>query len=146
MIHRLDLDSALDSGEARVEKPRTSDRRDEQRLPIKLKVAIVYHQHKDEATRPTFHGVTNDISMLGLSVLVDYNIFNEGEVTVLLAVPPEHPGGTQKIIEATAKMVYTVYSAESNSFRVGMLFRSFKRNGMDLLSSVRERCSYSGNG
>lgn len=106
------------------------------RAPLHFKVAIVYHRHEDTATRPSYHGRTNDISMLGLSILVGHNIFNEDEVTVLLAIPPAHVGETQKVIEATAKMVYTVFSSEHDTFRIGLEFRKFKRNGEQLLKKV----------
>lgn len=112
------------------------DKREEPRAPLHFKVAIVYHQHEDEATRPRYHGRTNDISMKGLSILVDHNIFNAGEVTVLLAIAPSHIGETQKIIEATAKMVYTVFSSAHDTFRIGLEFRKFKRNGEQLLKKV----------
>jgi len=113
-----------------------SDLREAPRQPLKLKVAVVYHQHSDDATRPTYHGRTNDISIEGLSVVVDSNIFNEGEVTVLLALPPVYIGGPKKIIEATAKMVYTVHSSDHDAFRIGMRFRTFKRNGYELLEAI----------
>lgn len=113
-----------------------ADLRNEPRTPLKFKVAIVYHQHQDKATRPSFHGRTHDISVQGLSIVVDYNIFNEGEVTILLAIPPAHVGMPQKIIEATAKMVYTVFSAEHDAFRIGLTFGQFKRNGRELLRTV----------
>lgn len=112
------------------------EKREAPRAPLHFKVAIVYHQHEDTATRPSYHGRTNDISMLGLSILVGHNIFNEGEVTVLLAIPPAHIGETQKVIEATAKMVYTVFSSEHDTFRIGLEFRKFKRNGEQLLKKV----------
>lgn len=117
------------------------DKREERRIALRLKVAIVYHQHEDAATRPTYHGFTNDISLSGLSVVVADNIFNEGEVTVLLAIPPAHPSGQQKIVEATAKMVYTVLSSEHNAFRIGMRVTGFKRNGKTLLREAFERRS-----
>lgn len=120
----------------------SEDKRVDQRISLKLKVAVVYHQHDDEATRPTYHGYTNDISMGGFSVVVDYNIFNEGEVTVLFAIPPEHPGGQQRVVEATAKMIYTVHSSDHNAFRIGMVFREFKRNGKALLNETMERRSF----
>ena len=132
--HRLDalLRQAIeeDAGEQRQAR----------RFPLHLRVAVVYHQHEDVATRPRYHGRTSDISMKGLSVLVEHNIFCEGEVTVLLALPPVHPGIPQKIIEATAKMVYTVLSAEYDAFRIGLVFRKFKHNGRQLLdAAIAER-------
>lgn len=127
---------------AEAESLAEQERRDDRRYPLKFKVAMVYHQHEDTATRPTYHGVTNDISMTGLSIVLDHNIFNEGEVTVLLAIPPEHPGGAQKIIEATAKMVYTVHSSDHDAFRIGLWFCDFKRNGKELLANALTRCSF----
>jgi len=110
------------------------------RYPLHLRVAVVYHQHEDAATRPRYHGRTSEISMRGLSVLVEHNIFHEGEVTVLLALPPMYPGIPQKIIEATAKMMYTVLSAEHDAFRIGLVFKRFKRNGRHLLdAAITER-------
>lgn len=111
------------------------ERREAPRLPLQLKVAIVYHEHEDAATRPTFHGRTNDISMEGLSVLVGDNVFNDGEVTVLLAIPREHVDGSQKIVEATAKMVYTVFSSDHDTFRIGLNFLEFKKAGKRLLQA-----------
>lgn len=112
------------------------ENRKEVRVPLKLKVAIIYHQHRDVATRPSFHGFTSNISLMGLSVVVDHNIFNEGDVTVLLAIPPEHTGGQQRIVEATAKMIYTVHSSEHDAFRIGMSFKEFKGHGKDVLKKV----------
>ena len=116
------------------------DKRRAERYPLQLRVAVVYHQHEDAATRPTYHGRTLDISVDGLSVLVEHNVFHEGEVTVLLALPPVHPGIPQKIIESTAKMVYTVLSSEHDTFRIGLVFRKFKRNGrQQLRTAIAER-------
>jgi c-di-GMP-binding flagellar brake protein YcgR len=113
-----------------------ADTRNEARVPLKFKVAIVYHQHEDKATRPTFHGRTHDISTQGLSIVVDQNVFNEADVTVLLAIPPAHVGMPQKIIEATARMVYTVFSSEHDAFRIGLTFGQFKRNGREFLNAI----------
>ena len=101
-------------------------------------MAIIYHHHADESTRPTYHGKTNNVSMTGISVVVSESIFSENEVTVLLAVPSAHYGGTQKIVEATAKMVYTVFSSEYDAFRVGLNFRQFKRNGKEIFENLIE--------
>ena len=116
----------------------SADRRDSRRVIAQLKVAIIYHHHADESTRPTYHGKTSDVSMTGISVVVSENIFSENEVTVLLAVPSAHYGGAQKIVEATAKMVYTVFSSEYDAFRVGLNFRQFKRNGKEVFESLIE--------
>jgi len=114
------------------------ERREQLRLPIQIKVAIVYHEHEDASTRPTFHGRTSDICIEGLSILVAENVFHDGYVTVLLAIPPEHVGEYQKIIEATAKMAYTVFSSEHDTFRIGLNFSKFKRNGKNFLRDFIE--------
>jgi c-di-GMP-binding flagellar brake protein YcgR len=137
-----DVPVIFDETEFQKKRLLRDERREDYRVPLKLKVAVVYHQHQDASTRPTYHGVTNDISLSGLSVVVDYNIFNEGEVTVLLAIPPEHHGGAQKIVEATAKMAYTVHSSDHGAFRIGMSFKVFKRNGMEHLKAALARRSF----
>lgn len=132
--------SRLDSLLREALEQEAGEKRRNARYPLHLRVAVVYHQHEDEATRPRYHGRTSDISLHGLSVLVEHNIFHEGEVTVLLALPPAHQGIPQKIIEATAKMTYTVLSADYDAFRIGMLFKGFKRNGRQLLeTAITER-------
>jgi c-di-GMP-binding flagellar brake protein YcgR len=130
------ITNALDSLEIGGSHKKNIDMRRAPRAPLQYKVAIVYHQHEDKATRPTFHGRTYDISVQGLTVIVDRNIFNEGDVTVLLAIPPAHSGTPQKIVEATAKMVYTVFSSEHDAFRIGLNFKEFNGNGKELLKVV----------
>lgn len=115
------------------------DKRAEPRVSLRFKVAIIYHQHPDQAAKPTFHGLTNDISASGMSVVVENNIFNPDEVTVLIALPPEHMGAPQRVIETTAKMVYTVYSSKHEAFRVGLAFKHFKHNGRQLINDVVSR-------
>lgn len=135
-------DSVLLRSQDRLKQLAGKDRREAHRVPLKLKVAIVYHQHEDAATRPTYHGVTNDVSLSGVSVVVDHNVFNEGDVTLLLAIPPEHVGGAQKIVQVTAKMAYTVHSSEHDAFRIGLAFKVFKRKGKELLKAAMDRRSY----
>lgn len=115
------------------------DKREERRIPMKLNVAIVYHQHEDAATRPTFHGVSSDISLSGVSVVVRDNIFSEKDIKVLIAIPPEHVGAKKKVIEATAKMVYTVLCSKHDAFRIGMNFKEFKGQGKQVLKGAMER-------
>lgn len=122
-----------------TDEQQAHEKRTERRISLKLKVAIIYHLHPDEATRPTFHGLTHDISASGLSVVVDQNIVNHDEVTVLIALPPEHTGGLPRIIETTAKIVYTVYSSKHDAFRVGLNIKRFKEDGRQLIRDVISR-------
>lgn len=118
------------------------DRRSSIRAPLHLKVAIVYKRRSDGSPHPTYHGRTHDVSTSGVSVLVDYNVFTDEEVTVLLAVPPTHQGMPERIIEIQARMVYTVFSCDHDTFRIGLSFRRFKRNGRAQLNQLLERCHF----
>lgn len=115
------------------------ERRLERRAPLKMDVSVVYHQHKNAVTRPTYRGVTSDVSMHGVSIVVDHNIFTSDDVTLLIGLLPQHPGGSRKIIEVIARMVYTVYSPQHYAFRVGARFKEFKRNGRALLAANIEQ-------
>jgi len=97
------------------------------------KVAIVY-DHGDK--RPTFHGVTCDISLTGVSILTEHNIFTEEQVTLLLALPPRHHGQPKKVIEIRSAMVYTVHSAGHDMFRIGLSFLHFRDDGRKLLETA----------
>lgn len=142
MINQDDLKNIITDDDDEYVSPEVRERRAQGRVPLQLKVAVVYHQHLDDATRPTFHGVTNNVSPTGLSVVVDHNIFSEDEVTVLLAVPPQFAGARIKVIEATARMVYTVYSNEHYAFRIGMRFCQFKDDGLDILRGAIKKLAY----
>jgi hypothetical protein len=74
--------------------------------------------------------------MSGLSMVVDRSIFHEGEVTVLVALPPVPAGAPQKIITSTAKMTYAIHSSKLNAFKIGMTFLEFKGDGKELLDAV----------
>lgn len=116
---------------------RLEDNRKAKRYPMHWKVAIVY-DHTDE--HPTYHGVTHDISIGGLSLLTDHNIHTEESITLLLAIPPRQRGERTKIVEIRARMAYTVLSAGHDQFRIGMNFESFKGQGHKLLdNTLKER-------
>jgi hypothetical protein len=107
------------------------------RYPMHWKIAIVF----DEVEQlPTYHGVTNEISQEGLSLLTDHNLFTEDLVTLLLAIPPKNSAQRSKIVEVRARMIYTVHSAGHDQFRIGMHFERFKGNGRKLLeTNLKER-------
>jgi hypothetical protein len=119
-----------------VSQQEMEDRRANPRLRLQLKLAVVYHQRDDRDARPTYHGITHDICMSGLSMIVDQNIFHDGEVTVLLALPSEHPGAPQKIVTSIAEMTYAIHSSRLNAFKIGVTFREFRSNGKELLEAV----------
>lgn len=115
---------------------KTSEHRREKRHPFHWSVAIVFDSTEE---RSTFHGITLDLSLIGCSILTDHNIFSPHPVSILLAIPIEHPGGKNKIVEIKARMVYTVLSAGHRQFRCGIHFLEFKTNGRAVLKSAIER-------
>ncbi|MEW6164696.1 MAG: PilZ domain-containing protein [Pseudomonadota bacterium] len=116
---------------------RAQDKRQHPRYPLHWQVAVVY-DHVEERT--TFHGVTHEISVSGLSLLTDHNIFTEDPVTLLLAIPPLHHGQRKKIVEVRANMAYTVHAAGHDKFRIGLHFKRFKDDGRAFLErNLKER-------
>lgn len=101
------------------------------------KVAIVYDETDG---RPAFHGVTHEISLAGLSLLTDHNLFAEEAITLLLVIPPKHLGQRNKIVEIRARMTYTVHSSGHDQFRIGLRFEHFKGKGGAILEkTLKER-------
>jgi hypothetical protein len=121
------------------------EKRESPRYPMRWKVSIVYDHVEDH---PTFHGVTHELSVSGLSLLTDHNIFTDETITVLLAIPPKHQGARNKVIEARARMAYTVHSAGHDQFRIGLEFKQFKDGARAILeTSLKERAvAYSAGG
>ncbi len=109
------------------------DRRDLPRARLQLRLAVVYPQQEGCPYRPVHHGNTHDICMSGLSMVVEDNVYHEGEVTVLLALPPVHGWAAQKVITATAAMTYAIHSSKLNAYKIGMSFIEFKADGKELL-------------
>ena len=72
-------------------------------------------------------------------MIVDENVFHEGRVTVLLALPPLHPWASQKIITTIAKMTYAIHSSKLNGFKIGLAFLEFKHDGKALLEAALRR-------
>jgi c-di-GMP-binding flagellar brake protein YcgR len=107
---------------------------------VNWRVAIVNDGHED---RPIFYGRSHDVSLGGLSMLSDDNLFFDNSVIVLLALPPRNTGEREKIIEIRAHVIYTVLAASLQMFRVGVQFQEFKRDGRDVLDQyLASRISY----
>ncbi len=107
------------------------EHRKTKRYPFQWKVAIVFDSTED---METYHGVTNDVSISGCAVLTEHNVFSEQPISILISLPAEHPGGRRKLIEAKARMVYTVLSSGHRKFRCGVQFLSFKGGGRAALT------------
>lgn len=115
---------------------RNTDRRDAPRARVQLRLAIVYPQREDRPAQPIYHAKSHDICMSGLSMIVEDNVFQEGEVSVLLALPPAHAWAAQKIITVTAKMTYAIHSSKYGAFKIGMTFLEFKADAKELLQAA----------
>lgn len=115
---------------------KNEDRREGSRVRLQLKLAMVYPQYEGRPARPMFHGKTQDIGMSGLSMIVDYNVFQEGEVAVVLALPPACAGASRKVVMSTAEMSYAIHSSKLDAFKIGLAFRKFRGDGKELLEAV----------
>lgn len=113
-----------------------ADRREAPRARLQLRLAIVYPEHQGRPVQPIYHANTHDVCMTGLSMVVDDNVFHEGEVTVVLTLPPEHGWASQKTVTATARMTYAIHSSKLNGFKIGMTFLQFKENEKELLQAA----------
>jgi len=118
---------------------KNADRRDSPRFYLQLRLALVYPGVEGSPPLPIYHWKSNDICMSGLSMVVDENVFREGPVTVLLALPPAHSWAAQKIISASAVMTYAIRSSKVNGYKVGMRFLEFKEDGKALLEAALQR-------
>lgn len=116
-----------------AEQKKTAEHRLEKRYPFHWPVAIVF----DSTDRQqTFHGTTHELSLNGCSILTEHNVFSELPVSILLSAPVAHPGGSRRVIEVRARMVYTVLSSGHQRFRCGIQFLKFKDNGRAMLTRI----------
>ncbi|MBE0626148.1 MAG: PilZ domain-containing protein [Burkholderiales bacterium] len=113
-----------------------ADRREASRARLQLRLALIYPQREGRPSQPIYHAKTHDICLSGLSMVVDDNVYQEGEVTILLALPPVHSWASQKIITATAVMTYAIHSSKLGAFKIGMTFLEFKEDGKRLLQEA----------
>lgn len=107
--------------------------RSHKRYLVKWRIAIVY---EGGTGKKTFHGRVNEISMGGLSIHCDHNVFYEGKVILLLALPPLNAGSREKILEITCRMNYTILSQKL--FRIGLEFVHFREGDRRLLEERLE--------
>jgi hypothetical protein len=124
-----------ESSESLNEKNRIdySNKRAHFRHPVRWRVAIV---NKSGGKHEIFHGRTNDVSLSGISILLERNVVFTSEVVVLLAIPPMHQGLKETIVEIQCALTHTVLDSVHNQFRLGMRFIHFKRDGQKILSDV----------
>lgn len=103
------------------------------RYKVRWKIAVIFRELEHQ---PTFHGKCHDLTLVGTGMLTDKDVFSESPLVVLLAIPPLHRSGHQKVIEINARQIYSVYSGETSCFRLGLEFREFKRDGFEILKEA----------
>ena len=113
-----------------------ADRRKDPRGHLQLRLAVIYPQREAHSDRPVFYGKTRDISLTGLSIVVDHNLYQEGEVIVVLALPSSSAEAARKAVTCAAEMTYAVYVSKLRAYKIGLAFRKFKGDGKGLLEEA----------
>lgn len=117
------------------------EKRSYSRYVIDWRVAIV---NENDTERHIFHARANDISLGGVSMLCDENVFFTQSVILLIAVPPFTYGAKETIIEIRSQTLYTVLAASVRQFRLGFHFLEFRGDSKTVLESYFSRhTSYS---
>jgi hypothetical protein len=124
---------APDNSPLKFKALRTNVLRSHRRYLVKWKIAIVY---EGGSGKRTYYGRVNDISLGGLSIHCDHNIFYEDKVILLLMMPPLTPNAKPKILEITCRMIYTILSRQE--FRIGLEFLDFRKGEKKMLSERLE--------
>lgn len=106
------------------------DLRASARYMVDWKMALIFDRGEEKLT---YQGRTFDLSMHGTAMLTRHNVFSKTPVTILLAPPPLHKGGSKKVIEIQCHQVYSVYSGAQSCFRLGLNFVKFKGDGKNIL-------------
>ncbi len=78
-------------------------------------------------------GKTYDISLGGVCLYIDQNVFFEGELLVLLKPSVHVVNGKEIVIQVHARMINTILTSDHQHFRAGLQFLEFAGNGRDLL-------------
>lgn len=106
--------------------------RQEDRYYLQWRMALVFDEAGESAA---FHGRTRDLSLYGAAMHTQHHFVSGGSAIVLLAPPPLSATEGQQIIEIRARVVYSVYSCENMSFRVGLQFNEYLNNCRELLQA-----------
>lgn len=117
------------------------ERREGPRVRLRLGLVLVYPQRPGRPARSMFYGKTDDVGLSGLSMVVDENVFEEGEVAVVLALPLAYPGAARKVVMSTAEISYAIHSTKLDAYRVGLAFREFRGDGRALLEAALRQAS-----
>lgn len=100
------------------------------RYHVRWKIALIFDE---DDQKPTYHGRTHDLTLVGTGMLTHTDVFTGSPVVVLLAIPPLYRNAKPKVIEIKARQIYSVYSGATYCFRLGLEFVHFKNDGLELL-------------
>ena len=100
------------------------------RYHVRWRIALIFDEVEH---KPTFHGRTHDLTVVGTGMLTHKDVFTESPVVVLLAIPGLHRNSKPTVIEIKARQIYSVYSGETYCFRLGLEFLHFKGDGLRIL-------------
>lgn len=106
------------------------DSRKYPRCPIRWRSAIVIAQNGGQET---IQGMTNDISIAGVSVICHRNISLGHAVNVYLLIHPGDENNPQLIVEAQGKVMNNVLSGQQGGFRLGIQFIKFAGDSKKIL-------------
>lgn len=120
-----------------------NQRRKLNRYLVHWKIAVVFDSAVQGKER--FYGKTDDMSLSGVSLYSEHNIFVESPVTVLISIPKSAPDARQSIVEVRCKMVYTYLCSKGHGFRTGLKFLRFKGEGKKILKAALEQRIPAGN-
>lgn len=79
--------------------------------------------------------ITRDVSLGGVSICSDYNLWQDCELGLCLHVPALQNGRQNTVIAVVGAVMHTIYSPSEMAFTSGVQFTSFcSPNGKALLS------------
>ncbi len=81
--------------------------------------------HRNATGENIHHGVTKDVSIGGVSVLLEQNIYIDEPFTLLIQIPNQSFKGGFRVLEIKSRMIHTVYDGSANKFRAGIEFKEF---------------------
>jgi len=108
------------------------------RYRVRWRIALIFDEVEHE---PTYHGRTHDLTLVGTGMLTSKDVFTDSRLVVLLAIPSPYRNGRHSVIEVEARQKYSVYSGETSCFRLGLEFRRFKGDGLDILKEGLSHCN-----
>lgn len=85
------------------------------------------------------YGETVDVSIGGVSVLLEQNLAHGTQVSLFLQIPAQRVGVKAVVIEARGKVLYTAFSADHDRWRLGVQFLDFAGDPRKILEKELAR-------